>query len=188
MTAVEQVGLDAGAFDLRVPNPDDAADALAMLQDPDVVQWNPGPGDPTLEIARDWLTRSAVWSDTYVGWTMHERAAGGRFAGNAFLFQMDREDQLQAWVAYRTAPWARNRGAATSAVVAITAFAFDVLGLERLCLPHSVANLASCRIAQKAGFTLEGTEAGGYRDGHGVRWDAHVHGLLRPGVVSRSSA
>jgi RimJ/RimL family protein N-acetyltransferase len=54
-------------------------------------------------------------------------------------------------------------------------------------LPHAVANRASCRIAEKTGFRLEGTEVGGYRDEHGVRWDSHVHGLLREGVVSRSS-
>ena len=138
----------------------------------------PAPIDPSVEEARDWLVRSAQWSESYVGWSVHDSEDAGRYAGSAFLFHIDQEQRAGS-VAYRTAPWARGRGAATSAVVAMTGFGFDVLELERLSLPHAVGNAASCRVADKAGFVLEGTEVGGYRDEHGVRWDSHVHGLLR---------
>jgi RimJ/RimL family protein N-acetyltransferase len=187
VSAVEHVRLPAGRWELRPPDPADADDARAMLLDPEVAQWNPGPLDPTVEEARDWLVRSAQWSESYVGWSVHDREDTGRYAGSAFLFHIDQEQRAGS-VAYRTAPWARGRGAATSAVVAMTGFAFDVLELERLSLPHAVANAASCRVADKAGFVLEGTEVGGYRDEQGVRWDSHVHGLLRDGIVTRSSA
>lgn len=177
----------AGRYVMRPPDPAYAVDAHAMLRDPEVLRWNPGPPDPTLDEAREWLVRSAEWSDSYAGWLVHDTEDEDRLVGNGFLVHVDRDDQLDAWVAYRTAPWARNRGVATAAVVAMTAFGFDVLGLERLCLPHAVPNSASCRVAEKAGFGLEGTELGGYRDESGVRWDSHVHGLLRTDVVSRSS-
>jgi len=51
--------------------------------------------------------------------------------------------------------------------------AFD-RGLRRLELEHSTLNPASCRVAEKAGFTLEGTRHGAARhaDGH---HDMHVH-------------
>lgn len=104
--------------------------------------------------------------------------------GQAYVCNID-TDQLDAWVAYRTAPWARGRGVATATLVAMTAYVFDVVGLERLRLPHSVANPASCRVAEKAGYALEGTERGGFRDAAGVRWDSHIHGRLKAGVVSR---
>jgi RimJ/RimL family protein N-acetyltransferase len=187
VTVVDHVSLRAGRWELRPPDPADADDARAMLLDPEVAQWNPGPLDPTVGGARDWLVRSAQWSESYVGWSVHDREDAGRYAGSAFLFHID-QDQLAGSVAYRTAPWARGRGAATSAVVAMTHFAFEVLGLERLSLPHAVANAASCRVADKAGFVLEGTEVGGYRDEQGLRWDSHLHGLLRAGVATSSSA
>ncbi|MEP6665753.1 MAG: GNAT family N-acetyltransferase [Nocardioidaceae bacterium] len=183
MTGIEHVTLAAGAFELRVPRPDDAEATLAMLQDPDVRQWNPGPDELTLESARDWLVRSADWSGGSAAvWTVHD---GDQLVGNAFVCKID-PDQLDAWVAYRTAPWARGRGVAASAVLAMTAFAFDALGVERLVLPHAVANAASCRVAEKAGYAYEGLERGGYRDESGVRWDSPVHGRLRDGILSRS--
>jgi RimJ/RimL family protein N-acetyltransferase len=183
VSGIEHVTLSAGAFELRVPRPDDAEAALAMLQDPDVRQWNPGPDELTLESARDWLLRSADWSDgSAVVWTVHD---GTQLVGNAFVCKID-HDQLDAWVAYRTAPWARGLGVATSAAMAMAGVAFETLGLERLVLPHAVSNAASCRVAEKAGFSYEGLEHGGHRDGRGVRWDSHVRGRLRGGVISRS--
>ncbi len=154
-----------------------------MLQDPDVKQWHAGPETLSLETARDWLVRSADWSDGSAAvWSVHE---GERFVGNAFVCDIDRSS-LDAKVAYRTAPWARGRGVATSAVEAMTSFAFDVLGLERLELLHAVPNVASCRVAMKAGYELEGVARGGYRDESGVRWDDHLHGRLKDGVVIQS--
>ncbi|MGY2127682.1 GNAT family N-acetyltransferase [Blastococcus sp. SYSU DS0617] len=54
--------------------------------------------------------------------------------------------------------------------------AFD-LGLQRLELQHSTRNRASCRVAEKTGFDLEGTKrrAGLHQDG----WhDMHLHARL----------
>jgi RimJ/RimL family protein N-acetyltransferase len=186
VSVVEHVSLTAGRWELRPPDAADAEAARAMLLDPDVAQWNPGPAVPTVEEARSWLVRSADWSESYAGWSVHDLEDGDRYVGNAFLVELD-EEQRSGVVAYRTAPWARSRGVATAAVVAMIGFAFDELGLVRLSLPHSVANPASCRVAEKAGFVLEGTERGGFRDESGVRWDSHLHGLLRAGVVSRST-
>jgi RimJ/RimL family protein N-acetyltransferase len=186
MTAIEHVTLDARRFELRPPAASDAAEALDMLLDPDVRQWHPGPPDPTLRSTRDWLVRSAGWTESYAGWSVHDREEGGRYVGNAYLVQIS-SDQRSAVVAYRVAAWARGRGAATSALRAMSRFAFSDLDLERLTLPHALANPASCRVAEKAGFRLEGTEIGGFRDDDGRRWDSHLHGLLMPGVVSRSA-
>jgi RimJ/RimL family protein N-acetyltransferase len=108
--------------------------------------------------------------------------ANDSLVGNAFLVAIDLS-QLDAWVAYRTAPWARGRGVATAATMAMTDYAFDSLGLERLSLGHAIANPASCRIATKCGFSYEGTRRAAYRDPQGIRWDDHVHGRIKEGVV-----
>jgi RimJ/RimL family protein N-acetyltransferase len=80
----------------------------------------------------------------------------------------------QAEVAYWTLPIARGRGVASRAVEALTAWAFEEVGFHRLQLTHSVDNPASCRVATRAGYLLEGTKrsAGLHLDG----WhDMHLH-------------
>jgi RimJ/RimL family protein N-acetyltransferase len=42
------------------------------------------------------------------------------------------------------------------AVDAMASWAFDVAGFHRLDLEHAVANTASCRVAEKTGFAVEG--------------------------------
>ena len=79
-------------------------------------------------------------------------------------------------ITYWTAPRARGTGVAQDAVEAVSVWAFD-LGFQRLELQHSTHDHASCRVAQKAGFTLEGTKrrAGLHQDG----WhDMHLHARL----------
>ena len=70
-----------------------------------------------------------------------------------------------------------RRGVATAATVAVAGWALADLGLHRLELRHSTANPASCRVAAKAGFALEGTLRSAMR--HPDGWhDMHLHGLV----------
>ena len=55
---------------------------------------------------------------------------------------------------YWAAPWARNRGATTRALVLVCRWGFDVLGLRLVNLMTLPGNIASERVAQKAGFVL----------------------------------
>src|SRR5215210_5218903 len=56
--------------------------------------------------------------------------------------------------------WCRSgftgRGYITEAVLGITAFAFDALGAKRVEIRCDSSNLASVRVAERAGFRLEG--------------------------------
>ncbi|MDH4159846.1 MAG: GNAT family N-acetyltransferase [Actinomycetota bacterium] len=162
---------------LRAPRAEDADEAWRMLQDPEVARWNPVPSVVDLSSARDWCVRGADWSDgSHATW--HAVDGGtGRLAANCSVFAIDRE-HLSAKVGYRVAPWARGHGVATVVVASVGGWAFAELGLVRLEIQHAVANAASCRVAAKTGYVLEGTLRSASLDGHGVRQDDHLHGRV----------
>jgi RimJ/RimL family protein N-acetyltransferase len=59
-------------------------------------------------------------------------------------------------------------------------WAFADLGLHRLEVRHSTANVASCRVASNAGFEPEGTLRSALQ--HPDGWhDMHVHSQIAPG-------
>jgi len=69
-------------------------------------------------------------------------------------------------------------GVAARATTTLTRWALDEIGLHRLELLHATANGASCKVAAKAGFVLEGTKrsAGWHQDG----WhDMHLHARVQ---------
>lgn len=90
---------------------------------------------------------------------------------------MDFDDGI-ARVAYWTAPAARGAGVATLALAGLTTWAVDEVGFHRVELDHSTRNQASCRVAAKAGYRLEGTKrsAAVHDDG---RHDMHLHAHVR---------
>ena len=75
-------------------------------------------------------------------------------------------------------PRSRGREVATTAVDLVARWAFDIGGLHRVQLYHAVDNPASCRVATKAGFALEGRPRASYRYGDGQLHDEHLHGRL----------
>jgi RimJ/RimL family protein N-acetyltransferase len=177
MSGIEHVEIAAGAWQLRPPSADEAADALAMLQDQLTVRFNPAGQVVDLVTARAWCESCADWSDGSHATFSVLDATTGRLAGNVSLWEVDL-DQRVAAVGYRTAPWARGQGVATTAVAAVARWAFGGLGIERISLPHDLENLASCRVADKAGFRAEGTLRSAYIGADGARHDEHVHGRL----------
>ena len=70
------------------------------------------------------------------------------------LYLADGLAELSCWVV----PGARRRHVGTEATRALAAWAFETLGLERLEIVHSVENRASCPVALRAGFRVEGIE------------------------------
>lgn len=81
-----------------------------------------------------------------------------------------------ATAAYWTRDAVRGQGVAPRALTLSTAWALTV-GVHRVELEHSVRNPASCRVAAKAGFALEGTRRESAR--HADGWhDMHIHGVI----------
>ena len=81
-------------------------------------------------------------------------------------------------IGFWTAPWARGRGVMTAAARLVCRWGFDELGLERIEWWANVGNDASRRVAEKLGFTMEGTCRRRLLH-RGERVDGWVGGLLR---------
>lgn len=174
---VEPTEIVAGRYQLRPPSMRDVPDMMAMSRDPDIALWNPMASGADEEKARAWAERWADWDAGRSALFAVYEAVEGRMLGLVTLHQIDLTAS-SGELGYRVAPWARGRGVATTALGAVTEWAFAALGLTRLQLIHAVGNAASCRVAEKCGFLHEGTTRSSYRYGDGELHDEHVHGRL----------
>ena len=84
-------------------------------------------------------------------------------------------DRETAAIGYRTAVAARGRGIAAAAVRAVTIWVFEAFAgasLRQIMLVHDVANPASCRVAEKAGYPFR--ELSPAKPPHWFT-DGHIH-------------
>jgi RimJ/RimL family protein N-acetyltransferase len=88
-----------------------------------------------------------------------------------------------AEVGYWVDPRARQRGVATTAVRAVCQWAVTTAGIEFIEWRCEAGNIASRRVAEKAGFLIEATLRK-RRVRHGVRVDEWVGSLLRDEVLA----
>ncbi|MEV0268686.1 GNAT family protein [Hamadaea sp. NPDC050747] len=100
--------------------------------------------------------------------------ADGAYAGQIDLRVL--ADPQIADVGFLTGPAARGKGYMTAALRTAAAYGLLHLGLERVEWKAHVGNVASRRVAEKAGFTFEGTlRAYGSKDGRRVdEWIASL--------------
>ncbi|MDG4801691.1 GNAT family N-acetyltransferase [Micromonospora sp. WMMD980] len=170
---MDEVKLTAPGLRLRAWHDDDAPAVLAALADPAIDRWN-GQGVTDLARALDWVRwRADRSSGTRLSLAVTDDA--GALLGAVSLNEIRGGN---ASIGYWTAAEARGRGVALRAVTVLTAWGFREHGLHRIELCHAVANPASCRVAERAGYALEGTlrESHVYGDGH--RHDEHLHARL----------
>jgi RimJ/RimL family protein N-acetyltransferase len=170
--------MQADALQVRlVPLGDEhLPDVAALVADPDVVRFTRFPVPlPDGFLAR-WYAR---YRDGRADGTRAAFAivdAGGAFLGLALAVHIDGEAR-EAELGYLLAPGARGRGAATQALRQLSAWAFAVLDAQRLHLLISVDNQPSSRVAQRAGYTLEGVLRSLYVK-QDLRSDTEVWSLL----------
>ena len=163
--------LDAGDVLLRPWEPADAPALVAAYADPGVQHWT-GASLTECEAATYAQEWAAHWlAERRAGWAV---VRGGDLAGRITLRGIDHE-QGSAEVTYWVVAAARGTGVAPAAVGALARWAFDEGGFHRLELQHSTRNPASCRVAEKSGFALEGTRVRSLL--HDDGWhDMHLHG------------
>jgi RimJ/RimL family protein N-acetyltransferase len=174
LSQVAQPTFQAGDLVLRPWAAADAAALVAAFADPAIQRWHARTVESMPE-ARALIARyQQAWrSETGAHWAI----TGPEVIGRVALRSVDLEEGC-AEVAYWVTPAARGRGAAARAAIALSAWALGELGLHRLDLEHSVANAASCRVAQKAGFAYEGIRRSAVL--HADGWhDMHLHARIQ---------
>ncbi|WP_217254750.1 GNAT family N-acetyltransferase [Streptomyces sp. AC602_WCS936] len=155
----------------------DAPAVHAAFQDPVMHQWHIRAADSEEEV-RGWIAEwQRGWEqERNVQWAVAD-GAGDRLLGRVALRQVELGDGV-AEVAYWTTAAARGRGVAARATRTLARWALDDIGFQRLELSHALANEASCRVAAKAGFALEGTKRSALL--HADGWhDMHLHARIR---------
>lgn len=161
---------------LRPWRDDDAPAVRAAFDCRQIQRWHVRRMDGDDE-ARAWTAQWAGrWRDeTSASWAVvdaNDRPLGQVGLRGVLL------DEASAHLSYWLVPAARGRGIATEALGALTRWSFTRAGLHRLALEHSTANAASCRVATRAGFPVEGVARGSVR--HADGWhDMHLHARLR---------
>jgi len=146
--------------------------------DPDIALWNPGarrPGATPRERATLWVADRMVWAPDHCSWVV--RDTDGTLIGQVSLHSLD-EEIGSGEIGYWLTPSGRGRGIGSAAVDVATRYAFDTLGIARVELFHAVENEASCRLASRCGFLLEGTARQSFVYGDGLRHDEHLHARL----------
>ena len=155
-----------------------AADFVELIKDSDVKRFTLVPGGADGAFVRDWLGRyEAGWLDGSRAGFCVRGVTDDAFLGFAAIVQLDLEKR-EGEIGYMIAPAARGRGVSARAIELLTRWGFDELGLERLELRIDVMNIASERVAERAGYRRDGV----LRNVHfkeGLRSDTGVWSRLR---------
>lgn len=160
----------------------DAPELVRAYDDPDIYRWHCR--SLSLAAAESWVSHELErWQqDLGSSWAITQN---GLLCGRVGIGGV-RLDEGRAGVTYWVLPAARGQEVAPRALSAVVDWAFGAAGFHRLELNHSTLNDASCRVATKAGFLLEGTKR---REAlHLDGWhDMHAHAILaddpRPAVA-----
>jgi len=178
-----------GRILLRPWRLEDATAIVAALDGDELVsQWlDQIPQPYLLRDARQYLEGVAAgWrAGEHAGFAIVDAAAND-LLGSIGVRSVDGASSV-AEVGYWIAASARGRGIATAALRLVSRWALETAGVKRLQLRAATRNLPSQRVAERAGFTLEGVlRSAHWNDRLGERVDWAVYSLL-PGELQTSS-
>lgn len=185
------ITLTAHGLTLRPLVASDEAAVARGMADPGVLRWAAGNAvlaAPPADRAHTWLSsRLDAWAAGTAAFAVTD-ASDGAFLGYLGYRDVHRVPD-QAVAGYWVVPAARGRAVAARALDTAAVWAFTPadqggLGLHRIGLDHAVANPASCRAAERAGFRLEGTMRESFVQPDGTRHDSHLHARLATDVVT----
>ncbi len=163
----------------------DDADALAALLAANrefLTPWTPVRADSyfTAEGQRALITEALDGHREGTGFACVIADESGRLIGQVMLTDIHRGPVQSCSVGYWVSLEHNGRGVASRALELIVREAFGTLELHRVTAATLLANHASQRVLQSAGFTRIGVAESAYKiDG---RWQDHVlYQLVRPG-------
>ncbi|WP_033339698.1 GNAT family N-acetyltransferase [Catenuloplanes japonicus] len=167
-----------GGVRLRAAEERDLPAIVETCRDPVTLRWTTVPENYTLADAAGFS----------LGYQPTQWAAGtaamfviadpdDNYAGSMDLRLSRPGDPLFADVGYSAAPHARGKGYTTAALRTVCEWGFEALDLERIEWLAHVGNDASRRVAEKAGFVIEGVRRAGLPH-RGERRDVWAAGLV----------
>jgi len=172
---------------LRPIGPSDVQAVYTACQDSAIQRWTTVPSPYRLEHAEqfacDYAPKAWAAGDAAV-FAVTDRSTGELLASVGLHFDRGRDDGI-AEIGYWTAAPARGRGITTEAVAAVCEWGFISCGVQRLEWYAEVGNAASRRVAEKAGFTIEGTLRSFLLRSTGERVDGWVGSLLGTHEIKR---
>jgi RimJ/RimL family protein N-acetyltransferase len=177
------LSLDAGGqpLTLRPPTSRDIDPIVATCRDPEAIRWTMVPYPYRRVDAESFIRRGRErWAGGEAAiYGLYDRS--GTYCGS-FDLRLSATDPGIADVGYLVSPWARGHGYATAAVRALCGWGFGHLTLTRVEWRACVGNEASRRVAEKAGFQMEGTERAGLAH-RGERRDCWIGAVLRSDAI-----
>ncbi|PVU81527.1 GNAT family N-acetyltransferase (plasmid) [Cellulomonas sp. WB94] len=175
---MELIELTDGVVHLRAPDDRDVDAIAALCQDPAIQEFTTVPS-PYGRADGEGFVRQVVpagWSSgTNLTWSVRDAATDRLDGMIGLLVQPPGSAEIGYWLGAH----ARGRGLMSRATALVVDLAFDPerLGLERLSWTGFTHNVASRRVAERAGFHIEG-HIRGYALQRGGRRDAWVGTLL----------
>ncbi|GGW77019.1 GNAT family N-acetyltransferase [Streptomyces lomondensis] len=172
---MDPVTLTTDRLLLRTVGPQDTDAVYDACQDPDIQRWTTIPSPYLREHAQSFTEQMAPY-----GW-----ADGSMFTFGVFLHSGDLAGMLgitmralgMAEIGFWAAKQHRSRGYVTEAALTACRWAFTQAALDRIEWRAEVGNHASRAVAERAGFTIEGTLRSATNN-KGVRRDTWVGSLL----------
>ena len=169
--------LTDGAVRLRPAADADVRAVYEACQDPAIQRFTFVPVPYTIEHARDWVASApqARASGSALSLVIAD-ADDGALVGTVGLLRPDWEHRTVE-IGYWVAPWGRGDGAAARAVALLAPWAIRELGFARVACDVDADNAASRRVAERAGFVLDGTLRS-VLEVKGRRWTLAAYSLI----------
>lgn len=176
LTTLTQI--DAPTLQLRPVQATDLPALLAINGDAEVTRFLPYRRWDSLADAQAWLQRmQTLRDDAGAAQLVLQRKADGAVLGTLLLFKPDLGSaRVEIGYVLGRAHW--GQGWMRQAVTAACRHAFNELGVRRIEAEVNPANVASCALLQRVGFTHEGTLRQRWCGADGVPYDVHTFGLL----------
>ncbi len=172
---MDPVTLTTDRLLLRPVTPHDTDTVYTASQDPDIQRWTMLPSPYLREHAEEFVGQTVPdgWADSSM-FTFGVFLPSGELVGMLSIFMHPLgTGEIGFWATKEH----RGNGYITEATLTVSRWAFTSLAIDRMEWRAEVGNMASRTVAEKVGFTFEGTLRSAANN-KGVRRDCWVGSLL----------